>query len=181
MSSVCGMLRILEGAIDAIPSSRFTPATCAAIFDLAAVWGFGATCAAIFDLAAVWGFGGALSGLGNVDARKVFSEWWREELVTFGGIPLPSIGNVFDYAYDPVTFSVCTWHDFVSKTKYLGIVERDVMVISTPFQVCCARLLALHTSSGAPMLLSGAHGSGKTTAIMEHLTGQVRPARRAHL
>jgi hypothetical protein len=91
--------------------------------------------AAIFDLAAVWGFGGALESGGSVDARRLFSELWREELVTFGGEPLPTVGTIFDYTYDPASFAVCTWSSFVSRTKYLGIAERDMMVISTPLQV----------------------------------------------
>jgi hypothetical protein len=94
-----------------------------------------ATCAAIFDLAAVWGFGGALESGGRVDARRLFSELWREKLVTFGGEPLPTVGTIFDYTYDPASFAVCTWSSFVTRTKYLGIAERDTMVISTPLQV----------------------------------------------
>ena len=152
------MIRILDGLISA-ENNDWAPETRAQ------------KCLWMFDFAAVWGFGGTIAVDKVLDGRRIFSDWWRQQIGSLGGRDLPVLGTVFDYTYHPSTFEMCAWKDLVSSTKYFARSARDDIIVSTPLSVSINRLLEATTYAGHGLLVVGAHGVGKTSIVQEFMRG----------
>eukprot|EP00736_Rhodelphis_marinus_P001984 Rmarinus@m.1646 len=71
----------------------------------------------VFDVCAVWSFGAALAQDKTADVRIAFSQFWRR---TFKAVQYPEDGTVFDYFLEPETGKLFPWSARVGDTNFLA-------------------------------------------------------------
>ena len=145
---VAALLRLLDSTVDKeVTSNNFK-------LETAFVW------------CAIWAFGSALIVTDDgTDHRKAFSDWWRNQ---FKQVRLPTRDTVFDYWLEPQSNKFEPWKaspafrsvEFNSKLMKMS----DVTVPTTETASITFWMGAL-VKLGAPVMLCGASGTGKTQLI----------------
>ncbi|XP_075240849.1 dynein beta chain, ciliary-like isoform X3 [Convolutriloba macropyga] len=118
-----------------------------------------------FCFSAIWAFG----GLFWQENRVMFSEWWHS---TFISSPVPIKGTVWDYYIDSET---CDWARFdenlptFSAATQCGISPNSFVHTVAAQQL--GNLVGLSQETGAPLMLVGESGCGKTSIVLDKLRG----------
>ena len=119
-----------------------------------------------FVFATIWAFGGPMSSDGRIDARAVFSNWWRKEFPNF---KMSDTLTVFDYFLDAQDFEWKPWSDLVKPFQYDPDEPLSTVTVQTADTVRMTQLMNYFVDNGRSVMLVGTAGTGKTNLIMSKL------------
>ena len=86
------------------------------------------------------------------------------------GLALPSKQLIFDYMYDMHNNKYVLWKDTLVKQKIPATATFSSIVIDTQVTACLGRLLPMLLKGGAPTLVIGPTGTGKSVFIKKVVT-----------
>ena len=86
------------------------------------------------------------------------------------GLALPSKQTIFDYMYDIQNNKYVLWKDTLVKQKIPATATFSSIVIDTQVTACLGRLLPMLLKGGAPTLVIGPTGTGKSVFIKKVVT-----------
>ena len=123
----------------------------------------------IFIFSLIWSVGGCV----NLSSRFRFSEYLRQLCEDRQcEQTIPSTGLVYDYCVDEETGSWAPWisSDFVFEPNIATTPYNDI-VVPTKDTVRTRYLLQKLVSNRSHVLITGGTGTGKTTIVMQYLSG----------
>jgi dynein heavy chain len=123
----------------------------------------------MFVYAMIWAFGGPLPSDKVCDHRKNFSRAWVD---TFKDVilPLKEDMTVFDLYYDCEDDQWDGWDVLVPEYMPPNELNFSSVVVQTCETTALSHAVKLLSSTGRPVMLVGAAGSGKTTVLQDFLS-----------
>ncbi len=120
----------------------------------------------IFLFCLVW----SVCCTGNALSRKMMDNYLRAEMNSNAvKNPIPNVGQIYDYKFDPPTNSWINWTSSVAPYKYDAKLSFAELIIPTKDSICYTYLLDILVRNGKHVVMTGPTGTGKTVNILGHL------------